>query len=541
MHRRSFLKLLGVSSALVASGGVLAACSSGGSTGSGANEGSDGDGKKVLTTAVGAELTTLFPLNMDQQNYVATKLCYEGLVRYENGEPVPCLAESWEFSDDGCDLTFHLKEGVSYHDGTPFDAEAVKRVFEFGSDNSNFSGIAAVANLEGVDVVDEHTATFHYPAPYFAYLTDFCYPEVMILVSPAVIEDGNFESMKGVIGTGPYVYEEAVTGEYVRFVRNEGYWGEAPHFDEVIVKYIPDSSSRLQALQNGEIDIVYGSALVSWDEFDQAVSMEGVEGLVAAADSETRNVVLNASHPCLNDLRVREAVAHAIDKQALADGLTYGNERVANALFPKDIPYTDVKLNVVRTFDQDKAKELLDEAGWSLDEATGIRQKDGTSLSLLFTYDSAESMNKQLATTIKSQLASVGIDVQTEGQDMMTWWKEGLAGNYGITIWDTEQPYTAPHNYFIPMVARSPHVPALTAIAGADEFKAAIQEFQTTDDEARVTELFEYLLNFDNDNVLDIPLMYTKDMAVFRTERVAGYEFGSTPMFFDERNVEPVE
>lgn len=168
--------------------------------------------KKVLTTAVSAELTTLYPLNMDIQNNIADKLVYEGLVNYVDGEVVPCLAESWEFSEDGCDLTFHLKEGVTFHDGTEFNAEAVKTDFEFAMTNENFSSIAAVSNLEGVDVVDEYTAVFHYPTPYFAYITDFCYPEVLVLVSPDVIEEGNYQTMTGSVGTGPYIYDEVVDG-----------------------------------------------------------------------------------------------------------------------------------------------------------------------------------------------------------------------------------------------------------------------------------------------------------------------------------------
>ena len=95
----------------------------------------------------------------------------------------------------------------------------------------------------------------------------------MVLVSPAVLEEGNYQSMNGVVGTGPYVYEEIVDGDYVRFVRNENYWGEQPYYDEVIVKYIPDASARLQALQSGEIDLIYGSALLTWDDYQQATSL----------------------------------------------------------------------------------------------------------------------------------------------------------------------------------------------------------------------------------------------------------------------------
>ena len=421
---------------------------------------------KILTTAVSAELNTLYPLNMDVQNNIGTKLCYEGLVNYENGEIVPCLAESWEFSDDGKALTFHLKEGVTFHDGTPFNAEAVKTDFEFAHPNPNFSNISAAAKLESIEVVDEYTVTFRYPNAYFAYLMDFCYPETMVLVSPAVLEEGNYQSMNGVVGTGPYVYEEIVDGDYVRFVRNENYWGEQPYYDEVIVKYIPDASARLQALQSGEIDLIYGSALLTWDDYQQATSLPNIA---------------------------------------------------------------------------EKANALLDEAGWVLNESTGIREKDGQALSLKYTYDSGDALNKSLATAVKSQLAAVGINVETEGQEMMTWWQEGVAGNYDLIMWNTEQPYTSPHNYFIPMLSRSPHVPSLPAVEGSDEFLALIEEFQTTDDSARVQEIFDELLNFDNDNVLDLPLLFVKDMIVYNTDKIAGYDFSSTPMFFDVRLIQPAE
>lgn len=532
-----------MSGILLAAG--LSACSTTPSAGTAADtaastDAGDADAKKTLTMAVGAELNTLYPLNMDQQNYVATKLCYEGLVNYNDGSIEPCLAKSWEFSDGGKALTFYLQEGISYHDGTPFNAEAVKTVFDFGALNPNFGGIAAVANLQSIEVVDEYTVTFHYPAPYFAYLSDFCYPEVMILVSPKAIEEGNFQSMKGVIGTGPYIHAEISDGNYVRFVRNEDYWGEKPWYDEVIIKYIPEASARLQALRNKEVDLLYGSALLSWDDYDQAVMIPGVAGAVSGTDSATRNLILNASG-LLADPDVREAVACAIDKQALCDGLTYGNERPAAALFPENIPYAKVPLHITRTFDQDQARTLLDEAGWLLNDATGIREKDGRVLTLRYTYDTGESMNKPLATAIKSQLREVGIEVQSEGQEMMTWWQEGLAGNYDLTMWDTEQPYTSPHNFFIPMVNRSPHVPSLAGLEGSDQFQALILQFQQTDDPVKVQSIFDELLNYDNDNLLDLPLMYSKDMVVYNTETIAGYEFTGTPMFFDIRKVEPVK
>ena len=135
----------------------------------------------------------------------------------------------------------------------------------------------------------------------------------------------------------------------------------------------------------------------------------------------------------------------------------------------------------------------------------------------------------------------LGIDLQTEGQEQMTWWQEGLAGNYDITLWNTEQPYTSPQNFFIPMAGRSPHYPSLQGIEGGEDFIALIAAFQATDDTQEVQEIFTQLLNFDNDNVLDLPLMYVKDMVVYNTDKIAGYTFTSTPMFFDINNLQPAK
>jgi len=298
-------------------------------------------------------------------------------------------------------------------------------------------------------------------------------------------------------------------------------------------------ASRLQALKNGEVDMLYGNVLMTYDEYQQAIQMASIGGEISDHNSETRNLALNAGSVMLNDLKVREALAYAIDKEAISKGLTYGYEEVAETLFDEGIPYTDVKLNAVRRFDLEKANALLDEAGWVKNASTGIREKDGVSLKLTFTYDSGEIMNKSIATLLKSQLSEVGIEVETVGQDMYTWWKEGIAGNYDITIWCTEQPYNSPHNFFTPMLDSSCHVPAIAALADGQTFTNAIKAFSTTDDPAQVTEIFSYLLNYSNDNVLNIPLTYVKDMIVYNTDKIEDYTFTTTPMFFEVDGITP--
>jgi len=532
MKKNNWLKLITGVSLLLIVVGVISGCS-----GSTATDKKGAAKTLIFTTA--NEVNTLYPLNMDPQNFCVTKLVYEGLVDYENGEIKPLLAESWEFNEAGNELTFHLRSGVSFHDGTPFNAEAVKKNLDYFKKSGNHRALRAVTYLKETKVVDENTITLYYDSPYFAYLNDFCYPDVLVMVSPEVIEAGNYQTMKDVVGTGPYRYAEIINGESVRFERYPDYWGEAPYYETVVAKYIPESASRLQALKNGEVDMLYGSVLMTYDEYQQAIQMASIGGEISDHNSETRNLALNAGSVMLNDLKVREALAYAIDKEAISKGLTYGYEEVTETLFDEGIPYTDVELNTVRRFNLEKANALLDEAGWVKNASTGIREKDGVSLKLAFTYDSGEIMNKSIATLLKSQLSEVGIEVETVGQDMYTWWKEGIAGNYDITIWCTEQPYNSPHNFFTPMLDSSCHVPAIAALADGQTFTNAIKAFSTTDDPAQVTEIFSYLLNYSNDNVLNIPLTYVKDMIVYNTDKIEDYTFTTTPMFFEVDGITP--
>lgn len=122
--------------------------------------------------------------------------------------------------------------------------------------------LKAFTTLKGVEVVDEYTVAVHYAAPCFSYINDFCFQNVAGMMSPNVFEAENFQTFTDVVGTGPYIREEMISGDFrTRFVRNENYWGEAPYYDEVVIKQVPEASSRLQALQTGEVDPIYGADL----------------------------------------------------------------------------------------------------------------------------------------------------------------------------------------------------------------------------------------------------------------------------------------
>ena len=484
-----------------------------------------GEEERSITIAQSANFSMGFAPGV--QSYEATYYMnnfYESLVEYRDGEYLPCLATDWAASDDGLTYTFHLRDDVQFNDGTAFNAEAVKLTTE-------------------ITVDDEYTVSFHLSRPYYNVLNDLSM--VMprgILSAAAFHEDGSLNTeylMTHTPGTGPYMFESVnETATEYTFVKNPNYWGEDPDVDRFIVKVIPES--KVAAMRAGEVDFIMGSDTLDANSYLELSQVEGITGVISDFDFVTEFIALNDEVAPLDDLNVRTAIQMAIDKESIAQNIYSGLRTKADSVMPAAMPYCVATVSTP-DYDMDGAIALLEGSGWVDSNGDGIREKDGQALSLKYTYDSGDALNKSLATAVKSQLAAVGINVETEGQEMMTWWQEGVAGNYDLIMWNTEQPYTSPHNYFIPMLSRSPHVPSLPAVEGSDEFLALIEEFQTTDDSARVQEIFDELLNFDNDNVLDLPLLFVKDMIVYNTDKIAGYDFSSTPVFFDARLIQPAE
>ncbi len=265
-------RVLGLALAAVMCMGMLAGC--GGTKN--ATNGTE-TSEKVLNIATIGETTTLSPLYMIADNRPTQKLLYEGLVKYVDGEIQPVLAEDWKLSDDGTQLTFYLRKGVTFHDGEPFNAEAAIANIESWHINPSFTSLPGVVNYTNIEAVDEYTIRLTYDTPYFAYINDFCWPDVCTMISPKQITQGDFQTVNGYAGTGPYIYDEYVAGQYTTFVRNENYWGEQPYYDKIVAKYIPDNASRVQALKTGEIDLIYGSAELSYEDYNQATAIDGIE------------------------------------------------------------------------------------------------------------------------------------------------------------------------------------------------------------------------------------------------------------------------
>lgn len=507
---------------------------------SAASCGSDSAAKPGSSISVGesVDFASYDPVGIEdgQGLYHYSLLVYETLVRFENGEAAAGLAESWK--SEGSSWVFNLRKNVTFTDGQPFNAEAVKlnieKMQEFQSEQiSYYGGISRIASIE---TPDEHTVIFHYEEPYYPVLQDLsAIPFGMM--SPAVFENGNNpygNSLGDTAGTGMYMLksENCVRGKSYTFTRNTGYWGTAAGPDSFTVKIIPDADSRLMAMQTGEIDVLYGSYQVTYDMFDQLSGTQGLEAKISDTVYATRNLLLNTASGILGDVRVRWAIQHGINKQQIIDTILHGNEAKADYLFSRALPFCDVD-TVVYEYDTQKAESLLDEAGWSGENADGIRIKNGAPLTLTVIYMSERTADEQILTAFKGQMAEIGIDIQIQGYETMTWFERGLAGEFDISVNDTYAFPQDPYVFIAAMTDYGVDNPAQQGLSQKAEIDARILDMLSTADEERIQDDFTYVLTTLQEEAVNVPVSYLKEVCIYNSEKIQSVSFDINGVFLD--------
>jgi nickel transport system substrate-binding protein len=484
---------------------------------------------RTLTIGVGVDLDPFIPISQNEYIRSICDLPYDTLVKYENGDIVPCLAMSWEISDDGKEIIMQLRDDVKFHDGTPFNAETAAKSLSYYKDYEMFSWMKGVASIEKVEVEEEFVIKIIYTEGYYAALNDLSSSYKVPMVSPNMIVEGNYETMNQAVGTGPYVYDSYVKGDYTKFVKNEEYWGEEVAFDEIIVRYIPDSGTRLKALQTGEIDMIFSSDFISYDEYQQATTLTGITGQLSDDPVKTRNIVVNAGSSLLAEQNVRQAIACAIDKETITLSLTYGQEQVADRLFSTNLPYCDVELNHTWEYDAAYAIELLEKSDWLIPKGKTIREKNGEQLKLKFIYPNDIALNKEIVSAIKSNLGEIGIEVETIGMEYMSWYVDGMEGKYDIAIGTTYGSPYDPHNYLNPMMDSMVDTVAISGLSDSDKFFDALAKSGSTADENETAKLYNFMLNYLNNNAVEIPLSSQMEAVIYNTDKIKSYEFGGMP------------
>jgi len=343
-------------------------------------------GGEMIYGQAGAKFT-LFPgRNTDSSAQDVWLYAYENLVELnEKNEIIPWLAESWKVSADKKTVTFKLREGVKFHDGSPFNAEAVAFVFN----EAKKKKFLYISLLEGFDkaVADsEYEVSFHLEAPFAALLPNLAYRPLCIFSPKAYKEKGEQWLSTHLVGTGPFIHKEYVKGEYVLFEKNPNYWQKGkPYLDRVRIVVIPDTAVRTAMLEKGEVDRAIGLS-----DFDLP-RLEKKEKIKIRLVPSTRQfyVVLNhLVHP-LDHVNVRKAFNYAIDKVGIVKSV-FANRGAVLSKAPtisegvygfKDMREPGQK--TIFPYNPEKAKMLLKNAGYVDRDKDGIVEDvKGNKLSL---------------------------------------------------------------------------------------------------------------------------------------------------------------
>ncbi len=365
---------------------------------------------------------------------------YENLVRYKSGsiEVEPALAESWEVSEDGKTWTFHLREGVKFHDGTDFNAEAVvfsfKRLYDeehpyymVGGSWSYFDYLLG-DEVEDVVAVDDYTVELRLKDKYAPLLTVLGYYSEAI-ISPAAMEKWGEDFMLHPTGTGSYKLEEWKDGEYVSIVRNEDYWGEQPYLDKIIWKEVPEASTRLLEMKNGHVMSPIMPEQISMIEENPDWAIIRIPG------ANLSWLHMRQKYPPLDDVRVRWAFNYAIDVEAIVEGLWGGTGVPAINPYPSTMFGWNPDVEPYG-YDPDKAVELLAEAGWTDTDGDGIVDKDGEPFEMeISTMDIPRPYlphPREVCEAIAGYMEAVGVKLTVREYDMGTF--SELNGNHELPL-----------------------------------------------------------------------------------------------------------
>ncbi|CAM3571882.1 glutathione ABC transporter substrate-binding protein GsiB [Aeromicrobium ponti] len=372
---------------------------------------------KDITIAVADNFISMDPHDTnDTLSYSAQKTMLEGLVGFDKEmNVIPVLAEEYTANEDATEFTFKLREGIVFHDGEPFNAEAVKaNVDRLADPANNLKRHSLFAIVKETQVVDDYTVKVVLSEPFGAMINNFAHPAAMML-SPKALETYGKDVSQHPVGTGQYVFEDWKPGDHLKVKKNESYWNGAPNADSITFKPTPENGARVAMLQTGEADFIYPVPS------EQASSINGKDGVMVENSPSiiVRYMAMNTLKKPFDDKRVRQAINYAVNKEAFVKVVMNGYSSVLDSIiapntqfYSKQTPYE---------FNLEKAKELLKEAGY----------ENGFEATVWGSNNSSSIKGMEF---MQQQLAQIGIKLEVVPME---------AGTMSEKIWSVENPEDA--------------------------------------------------------------------------------------------------
>ncbi|HDQ04236.1 MAG TPA: peptide-binding protein [Deltaproteobacteria bacterium] len=358
------------------------------------------------------DASNLIPiLASDSPSHNISRLVYNGLVKYDKDmNVVGDLAESWDISEDGLVITFHLRRGVKWHDGRPFTARDVLYTYQVTVDPETPTAYAGdFLKVKKAQVLDTHTFRVIYGAPFAPALISW---SSAILPSHLLAGTDITRSKlsRHPIGTGPYIFKEWVPGQKIVLVSNPDYFEGRPYIDGYITRIIPDNATMFLELRARNIDMMGLTPLQYTRQTQNNLFRKNFNKYRQLAFAYTY-LGYNLKHPFFADKRVRQAISYAINKEEIISGVLLGLGKPATGPYkPGTWAYNeDVKKY---PYDPEKARELLRAAGWTKTNKDGILEKDGRPFSFELITNQGNETRQKCAEIIQRQLKEVGIGVK---------------------------------------------------------------------------------------------------------------------------------
>jgi glutathione transport system substrate-binding protein len=352
---------------------------------------------KDVVAAVASTFTTMDPYDAnDTLSQAVVKSFYQGLYGFDREmKMVPVLAESYEASKDGLVYTMKLRHGIKFHDGTDFNAEAVKVNFDRVTNPDNkLKRYVLYKNIAKTEVIDPYTVRFTLKEPFSPFINSLAHPSGVI-ISPAALQKFGKGIAQNPVGTGPFKFVEWKQSDYLKVEKFAGYWRKGyPKVDTITWRPVVDNNTRAAIMQTGEAHFTFP---VPYEQAEVLKGKPGIE-LTAAPSIVHRYVSMNTLQKPFDNPKVREAVNYAINKDALIKVAFSGYAIPAEGVLPKGVEYA-VKLGPW-PYDPAKARALLKEAGYP----------NGFETSLWSAYNHTTA--QKVIQFLQQQLAQVGIKVQ---------------------------------------------------------------------------------------------------------------------------------
>lgn len=345
----------------------------------------------------------------------------EGLLTYDfDLTPKPQLATEWSISDDGLSYTFKLRPNVKWHDGKPFTADDVAYSIELLK-QVHPRGRGTFANVVKVETPDPLTAVIRLakPAPYLLsalYAAESPIVPKHVYENVAIADVPVSKNGSAPIGTGPFVFKEWVRGSHIILARNPDYWDAGkPYLDQVVVRFVPDGAARAAGFETGEFDIGGDNPIPLSDlERVKALPNIGIDSRGYETKGDQTQLIFNLDNTYLKDVKVRRAIAHAIDLNVILNTVWYGYGHISPA--PVSVFLSRYHDSSIKPYDFDlkAAEQLLDEAGYK-------RGADGIRFSLRLTHNSYNDGFKRVIEYVKQNLARIGIASSIDSYDFSTY------------------------------------------------------------------------------------------------------------------------